>query len=57
MTVCRCGLEMVEITMATPEAPVRLQSCGACDHVDWQVGGEPVARDQALDQLASTGRR
>lgn len=43
--------------MTTPEAPVRLQSCGACDRVDWSVDGTPVHRERALDQLATTGRR
>ncbi|MDG2113240.1 MAG: hypothetical protein P8N02_11580 [Actinomycetota bacterium] len=43
--------------MATPEAPVRLQSCSACDRTDWAVDGSPVKREQALDQLATTGRR
>jgi len=48
---------MVEITMSTPEAPVRLTSCGACDRVEWSVDGDPVDRQKALDQLATTGRR
>ena len=57
MTTCRYGRNMVEITMSTPEAPVRLTSCGACDRVEWSVDGDPVDRQKALDQLATTGRR
>gem|GEM_PF-4355922 len=43
--------------MSTPEAPVRLQSCGSCDRVEWSVDGTVVARQRALDQLATTARR
>ena len=57
MSMCRCGREMVEITMATPEAPVQLRSCGSCDRLEWSIGDEHAHREQALEQLATTGRR
>lgn len=57
MTRCTCGREMVEITLATPDAPVRLRSCSHCDRLDWFVGDTPRTREDALEQLATTGRR
>ena len=57
MSSCRCGRQMVEITMATPGAAVGLFWCGACDRVEWTVEGRAVERMDALQQLATTGRR
>ncbi len=48
---------MVEITMTTPEGPVALAACSACDRTEWLVHGEKVDVAEALEQLATAGRR
>lgn len=54
---CSCGREMVEITMTTPEGPVSLAACSACDRTEWLVHGKRVEVAEALEQLSTAGRR
>lgn len=52
-----CGGPMIEIEIATGDAPLVMRSCSACDAREWSSAGKGIDLSDALAELSETGGR